>query len=140
MQSYVDELANLTEFGGQQPFHWWLRDFDLFVANQSLDDEDKNFDANLAAFLSVPLFEDIHGDDIVLDSDGVMIASRSYMDMDNIDQLDVVAQIDALENQRNTTRNQPINEGKKDWAFFTFEGSYCKYLETFLFVLSLFSS
>ena len=35
---------------------------------------------------------------------------------------DVVEVVDALELQRSISKNQPVNKGLKDWAFFTFAG------------------
>jgi Niemann-Pick C1 protein len=47
--------------------------------------------------------------------------------MDNLDMQEINQQIDALEDQRKVTKAQQINQGCKDWAFFTFSSLYIRW-------------
>jgi Niemann-Pick C1 protein len=71
---------------------------------------------------------------MVLNANGDLTASRVTIFMENISAEDVTDQINALKNQRRITAAQPINQGKSDWDFFTFDGTY--YIWEFFSVVS----
>jgi Niemann-Pick C1 protein len=83
-----------------------------------------DFNDQVDAFLADPVYGDLHRDNIVRDEAGTITTSRCVVNMDNVDLEDVNLQIDALEDQRKVTKVQPINQGKKDWSFFTYDGVY----------------
>ena len=127
MEAYVRELAEMPVTGEGEPFSFWLRDFNDFLGkNESLNS--LTFEEQIQLFLEDPLYYDSHYEDIVLDENGVMTASRTLMRFNNLDQEDVLEVVDVLEMQRGITARQLINQGRDDWAFFTFSEDYyiCK--------------
>eukprot|EP00977_Amphora_coffeiformis_P021267 scaffold9116_cov76-Amphora_coffeaeformis.AAC.1 len=63
--------------GADQPFDFWLRDFKVFVEENSL--ADLTFDEQIKFFLQDPNFYDSYNEDIVLDENGMMTASRTLI-------------------------------------------------------------
>jgi len=122
MKDYVDELTQL-DFVSEPPVFFWLNDYDDFVLENSTR-MTQSFEANIADFLSDPVYESLYGSHIVIDEQGMMTASRTKIVFDGVDDDSVTDQIEALREQREVTVNQPINEGQKDWKFFTYEGAY----------------
>jgi Niemann-Pick C1 protein len=122
MESYVQELGNMPAAGEGEPFSFWLRDFRVFVEDQQLDA--MTFEEQVQLFLADPIQFDAHGEDIVLNADGVMTASRALIRLDNVDENDVLEVVDALELQRGISESQPINQGLDDWAFFLFSEDF----------------
>lgn len=122
MEQYIEELVTIDaiEF---EPDFFWLRDFKAFV-NETDGLEDLSFNEQVKAFLTNPVFNELYRNDIVLDEEGAIVESRCSVSMDNIDLENVKQQIDALEDQRAVTESQPVNAGRNDWAFFTYEGTY----------------
>lgn len=108
--------------GENEPFDFWLRDFKTFVHDESL--EDLNFEEQVKLFLEDPNYFDQHNEDIVLDENGKMAASRTLIRLDNVDEQDVQDTVDALELQRSISESQPVNRGKDDWAFFMFSEDF----------------
>jgi len=123
MEDYVNQLVDTVQFTEQPPF-FWLRDFKAFVSNSTHNLTDLHFNDQLDAFLADPIYFDLYDNNIVRDGDGNIVASRLHMRMDNVNQEDVVASIAALEDQRYVGASQPINEGRSDWAFFTWANQY----------------
>lgn len=123
MEDYVNDLANLTEYFGGQPFNFWLRDFRSFL-NTSEAFQDMTFEQQVEQFLLDPVFSQMYKEDIVLNTAGNMTTSRTWMGLDNVNYGVVTEQIDALVAQREVSAEQPINQGRSEWAFFTFAGDY----------------
>jgi Niemann-Pick C1 protein len=124
MESYISDLVSMVDSILEPPGFFWLRDFKVFV-NKSEDSlAQLDFYDQVQAFLNDTVYSELYRDDIVTDRDGTITASRCRIDMDHIDLEDIKQQIDALEEQRKVIKMQPINQGQKDWAFFTFEGIY----------------
>ena len=121
MESYVSELAAMQYAGKDEPFEFWLRDFKVFVESDGI--QDLSFEEQVKKFLEDPVYYDSYNEEIVLDENGVMTASRTLIRLDNVDEEDVLETVDVLELQRSITANQRINEGKDEWAFFTFAGT-----------------
>jgi Niemann-Pick C1 protein len=124
MESYINDLVFMVDAILEPPGFFWLRDFKVFVNNSDDSLAQLDFYDQVQAFLTDPVYSDLYRDDIVTDRDGTITASRCRIDMDNIDLEEIKQQIDALEAQRKVTKAQPINQGQKDWAFFTFDGIY----------------
>jgi Niemann-Pick C1 protein len=123
MDGFVNELVNIDAIE-YQPDFFWLRDFKLFVEDSGDEISQLDFNNQIDAFLSDPVYDKIYRDDIVRDASGTITSSRCLINMDNTDLDDVNLQIDALEDQRAVTKAQPVNQGQNDWAFFTFSGNY----------------
>jgi Niemann-Pick C1 protein len=124
MESYISDLVSMVDSILEPPGFFWLRDFKVFVNNSEDSLAQLDFYDQVQAFLNDTVYSELYRDDIVTDRDGTITASRCRIDMDHIDLEDIKQQIDALEEQRKVTKMQPINQGQKDWAFFTFEGIY----------------
>jgi hypothetical protein len=121
MEAYIVELADMPYAGTDEPYQFWLRDFKVFVEEDSL--QALSFEEQVAKFLEDPAYFDSYNEQIVLNENGVMTASRTLIRLDNVDSEDVLEVVDALELQRAITEKQPVNQGKDDWAFFTFAGT-----------------
>jgi Niemann-Pick C1 protein len=124
MESYINDLVFMVDAILEPPGFFWLRDFKVFVNDSENSLAQLDFYDQVQAFLTAPVYSELYRDDIVTDKDGTITASRCRIDMDNIDLQVIKQQIDALEAQRKVTKAQPINQGQKDWAFFTFDGIY----------------
>jgi len=122
MDEYVNDLVALKQVS-YQPAFFWLRDFRVFV-NTTTSVQSLVFNDQLTAFLQDPVYKELYADEIVRNADGSIFASRTTVSMDKVDQEDVTALIDALEAQRKVTADQPVNQGRKDWAFFNFISVY----------------
>lgn len=123
MEAYVTELAAMPAAGENEPFQFWLRDFRDFVAtDQEL--EELAFEEQIKLFLADPIYYDSHHEDIVLDENGVMTASRTLIRLNNVNEEDVLEVVDVLELQRSISASQEVNEGLDDWSFFTFSEDY----------------
>jgi len=128
MMEYTEDLVTIKGIE-QSPEFFWLADFQAFVANET---NTTDFVTQMNEFLATPSYAELYSRDIVRNSDGIVIQSRTRINMDNLD-LDVVReQIEALEEQRSVSERQPINQGQDDWPFFTFDQTYniwefCKY-------------
>lgn len=125
METYVSELAAMPYAGENEPFEFWLRDFNDFVENnEGASVQDLAFEEQIKLFLEDPVNYDAHHDSIVLDENGVMTASRTLIRLNNMDEEDVVETVDVLELQRSISANQPINQGLSDWAFMSFSEDF----------------
>ena len=122
MESYVAELAAMSFSGEGEPFEFWLRDFRLFVEEDSL--QALSFEEQIKRFLENPVYYDSYNEDIVLDANGVMTASRTLIRLDNVNEEDVLETVNVLELQEGISENQPVNRGKDDWAFFMFSEDF----------------
>ena len=122
MEAYVADLVALPQVSEGPPF-FWLKDFKIFV-NKTSSVHGLAFNDKLTAFLEDSVYHELYADAIVRSPNGDIVASRTQLIMDNVNAGDVVSQVGALEAQREVTSSQPINQGRKDWAFFTLEGAY----------------
>jgi Niemann-Pick C1 protein len=123
MENYINDLVTIDAIADQPEF-FWLRDFKVFlnVSEDSLAQLD--FNDQIDAFLVDPVYGDLHRDNIVLDKAGTITASRCRFNMDNVNPEDVNIQIDAILDQRMVSKAQPINQGEKNWSFFTYDSVY----------------
>jgi Niemann-Pick C1 protein len=132
MIAYTEELAQMDQIGAP-PMFFWLRDFADMANNPEFEEQalalglQKNatFEEQIDSALSIPEVRDVYGEDIVRDPDtGVIISSRCYLYLRKIDMESIPNQISLLLDQRKITQNQPINTGKKEASFFTFDDLY----------------
>jgi len=120
MYDYVEELVNMPYCGRYPTYSFWLVAFDDFVKRENITD--LNFEQQLQEFLSVDIYKNQFEDAIVLDENGTMTASRTILAYDNHDYSNVKETVKALELQEEISSAQPVNQGRKDWAFFTWAG------------------
>jgi predicted RND superfamily exporter protein len=120
MENYINGLVTIDAIV-EPPALFWLRDFKVFmnVSKDSLAQLD--FNDQVDAFLANPVFGYIYRDSIARDERGTITASRCTINMDNVDLDDVNEQISALQDQRMITKAQPINQGAKEFSFFTYD-------------------
>ena len=122
MEAYIDDLVGTSQIT-EGPVFFWLRDFKIFV-NATVSVQGLAFNDQITAFLQDDVYHELYAGDIVRNANGDIVTSRTELTMDNVDQEDVVLQVDALEAQREVTSRQPVNQGRKDWAFFNFDQLY----------------
>lgn len=125
METYLNELIGIDAIE-EQPNFFWLRDFKSFVATHNDTTlADKAFNDQLDLFLEDPTFQQLYKDDIIRDENGAITVSRcTSVFMSNVDLDDVRDQIGVLEDQRDVTKAQPLNENQSDWRLFTFDNIY----------------
>lgn len=122
MEKFVNDLVMLRQIDSQ-PSYFWLREFSTFVsANETL--EGLPFYEQFAVFYNNPIYNDLYAKHIVLDSNGMITASRTTVYMNNINDDIVTELIEALEDQDAVSSSQPANRGKNDWSFFTYSDLY----------------
>lgn len=165
MRIFVDDLTNLDQVG-EPPRFCWVRDmmeilesesaqehFATSSTYQGISESKRNqmalladtlkegnftFEEKMNFMLNMPGIREVYGDDIVLDEDGKVTASRCYIFIRNLDLLDIKDQINMLNDQREVTLNQPINqlsEFQDVPAFFSFDDLfyYWQLVGVFLF-------
>lgn len=123
MEQYVNELVGIKAID-DQPDLFWLRRFKKFLNETDGEIASLSFNEQLDVFLSDPVIFELYGGDIVRDGEGAISASRCLVHMDRVNLNDVNNQIEALSDQRNVTRAQPVNANLKEWAFFTYDTLY----------------
>jgi Niemann-Pick C1 protein len=123
MEIYTNDLVTIDAIVDQPEF-FWLRHFKVFlnVSENSLAQLD--FNDQVDAFLADPVYGGLHRDNIARDETGTITASRCRVNMDNVNLDDINLQIDALQDQRMVSKAQSINQGAKDFFFFTYDGVY----------------
>jgi len=122
MISYVEDIVNIDSIS-DPPFRFWLVDYQEYVANNPTDTEDLPFIDRLLQFLEESDY-DFWGD-MMFDKTGTkLVASRTQVNMDNVDPIMLDTGIAALEEQRAVSRAQPINQGSDEFAFFTYDEIY----------------
>ena len=121
MQEYVNRIVDLEAISNPPAF-FWLKDFKEFVDDMSL--HSLNFTQQINNFLTNSTFKKLYRNQIVFDGDNSILTSRTQVYMDKIDTVDVTSQIDALNAQRLVSKTQQINQGRDDWAFFTFTTNF----------------
>lgn len=123
MDSYLTELSGIKAIDEEPPF-CWFRDFRKFEEeNQDMVASVGNltFAQKMKFALSIPAIREVYGGDIVMDENDTITASRCWLFMKHLDMEDVQAQTDMLLEQRKITYHQPINEGRRRPAFFSFD-------------------
>ena len=123
MRQYITDLVAIEAIVDPPEF-FWLDDFEVYRDENPDVLEGLSFDQQVATFVRDPVYGPIYSQLIVFDNNGVISTSRVTLRMDNLDIDDVTQQIDAMEDQRSVSENQPINSGRSDWAFFTFDEIY----------------
>ncbi|KAL7558591.1 hypothetical protein ACA910_016211 [Epithemia clementina (nom. ined.)] len=123
MESYVNDLVAMDAVK-EQPDFFWLRDFKAFLNDNSDQVGPLTFNQQIDLFLSDPVLYDLYGSHIVRDENGTITTSRVEIYFENVSEEDVNDQIDTLKEQRHVTARQPINQGLKEWKFFTYDGIY----------------
>ena len=134
MDDYINNLF-VIEAVVEQPEFCWFRAFDEFI-NTTDTLEGATFSEQLDQFLANPINTDLYGMDIVRDTDGKIITSRCRFRMDNIDIEDVKDQINALQDQKDVSESQEINQGRDDFAFFTYDGKFVLHIAYFVLTIS----
>jgi len=119
MTDYMKDLATIHAVE-ERPDRFWLWDLEEFQAKTSPNISNLPFEDILDVFLRQTAYGEMYKDHIVRYENGTIQASRGWICMDNVDWNIVTEQIDALVDQRAVTKRQPINRGRKDWAFFTY--------------------
>jgi len=122
MEDYVNDLVQMKQVD-YEPASFWLQDFKKYV-NESIDLEELPFYEQFGTFFNDPIYNELHSDSFVLDENGMILSSRTTVFMNNIDNSNVKELISALEDQREVSARQPINDGKSEWSFFTFSDQY----------------
>jgi len=121
MEQYVNDLVEIDAIA-DQPTFFWLRDFKSYISSSGVAGlYNASFTDQLDSFLAVPSFYKLYKDDIVRDDIGNIIISRTRCRMDNVALQDVTMQVQALTDAMSVSDSQPINEDRKDWAFFTYD-------------------
>lgn len=123
MTQYVMDLVEIESIE-EEPEEFWLWDFNNFTQTPDIIAQDLSFEEQLDLFLEDPAYRETYFDHIVRNEAGAITASRCLIHMDGVDWDIVTQQIDALHDQRDVTKAQPINKGRSDWAFFTYFGGY----------------
>lgn len=125
MQEYVDEISALPQFADSPPF-CWFRDFEAFKGSdmgQNFDFGNMTLREQINFAFTIPAIQETYGKHVVFDEKGRIVESRCYTYLDT--DLSVVKdQIQVLQQQRAVSAKQPINQGKSDWSFFTFDSIY----------------
>jgi len=117
-------VADLVEMDAilAEPEFFWLRTLKTFVNLTRTNNLD--FDAQVHLFLGNPIVNRVFGRDIVLDENMNIAASRCFIDMDKSVMQSVTDNIKTLEAERQVVKSQLMNQGKKDFPFFTYTDQY----------------
>jgi hypothetical protein len=125
----VDVLVAIDAIS-DQPFNFWLRDYQNYVAENPDTLQGIPFNETLQCFLGVPIYK--YNSSIALDEGGNIIASRTQITFDNLDVKDADQTLRAMTDQWRVSAEQPVNSNGGKWSFFTFNTVY--YLWDFLLV------
>ena len=124
MMDFIEDITELPPFGVPPPI-CWVRDFQAMRETAFFDTiADLPFGEQVQYALTIPAIKEAYGDDIVVDEDGNILASRCRILAQNSHLEEVQDKISLLGGQRAVTNAQPINQGRKDDAFFTFVNLY----------------
>jgi hypothetical protein len=139
MHDYVNELAALPQIGAPPEF-FWLRDFadmatspDFATQAEQLgfgDLDNKTFAEQIDLALSIPIVQQVYGNDIVRNEQGDITASRCFLFLRQLDMHSIPDQIDFLMDQRDVSLRQPSNQERLasgydgGLAMFTFDDLY----------------
>ncbi|KAL7549228.1 hypothetical protein ACHAWF_012501 [Thalassiosira exigua] len=115
MKSYVKELS---DYGGVYPERFWLEDLERYASVFGI--QDLPFEDQLDRFLSIPMLNDLYGRDIVRDSNGAVIRSRTFFRMTKVQGDSIEESVQFVNWEQNLTSSQEVNKGLDEWKFFTF--------------------
>lgn len=125
MRSYLDDVLALDQIGGVDPPFCWVQDFPTFQQLFRNDLANMTYNEQVAYALTIPAIDEAYGSDLVIDNvTGDIVASRCWIYVGSIDFNDVGNQLDFYDQQNDVSEAQPVNIGRKDLAFFTFEYLY----------------
>ncbi|CAB9526468.1 Pick C1-like protein 1 [Seminavis robusta] len=124
MLEFIEELSELPALG-EKPSGCWISDLESFdesdlqqaVANLT-------FQEKLDFALTLPVFKEVYGGNLVIDEEGNIVASRCMIMAKNSHVQEVDDIIELLQGQRAVTEKQPINHGRWREAFLTYSGLY----------------
>jgi len=122
MKAFVTDIVSMDTIS-DPPFHFWLRDYYAYMAENEAALAGLDFNQTLHRFLDDPQYSD-HGDSIIFDADGRIEASRTLVHMDNVQLTDIDDILNALRSQRQVSSEQTVNRNGGSWAFFTFDAMY----------------
>jgi Niemann-Pick C1 protein len=124
MENFVNDLVSIAAVSSQ-PDLFWLRDFKAFMNTSNAEEFGQlDFKSKVGAFLSDPVYGELYRRDIVRDENLTITASRCLIHMNNVNILDVHDQIKAYEDQKRVAAMLPVNQGRKDLAFFSYSDTY----------------
>lgn len=137
MQAYVADLVALDRVPIQPDF-FWLTDFQDFVQKQNATIAHMSFEEQLDAFLAIPEYQALYGQDIIRDETTRSItASRVQMSLDLTSDDEVNENVDYLQSQRAISADQIINQASSELSFFTYHSLYNIWGKRCLLLLSL---
>lgn len=120
MESYVDELIEKVDALNEPPPIFWAREFRTAIAaDPSL--QGLPFYDQVRQLLHNPAVNDAIGKDIQWRPDGTILASQVRIYVTDLDMDNVRSQIEFMQQQRAVAVSQPINKGRKLWAFFAYD-------------------
>ena len=128
MEEYVNELVERIDGISSPPFHFWVRDYKTFMEKNYDEFFWLPFNETLHMFLNATEYQG-YRDDFLFDSQGNIKASKTKVELDNIDLTVVDDYLVAYRTQYEVGSEQPLNQDG-DWAFFNFDTVY--YLWEFL--------
>jgi len=121
MHKYVEDMVDTGNIAGL-PFHFWLDDYEIFVSKNQANLTGLAFNEILGRFLEESDVD--YTEDVELDENGYILASRTLVHMDNFDATNPNTGLDAFKQQSNVAMNQPVNQNTGDageFPFFMFE-------------------
>ena len=123
MQAYVDEIVAIDAIS-RPPFHFWLQDYNDCISDRDNEETIRgmHFNETLHWFLDNCSVYD-YRDDLLLE-DGSILASRTRVHMDNVNVTELYDALDAVIDQRQVSQQHSVNQGRGDWAFFTYDPIY----------------
>lgn len=125
MDAYVDAVV-ATDAVTNPPFRYWLKDYKEYVAANEDFLYGVPFNDRLTEFLSSAEYN--YNFDMKRDRQGNIIASRARFRLDNVDAVEFGTGVDAMEELREVTKKQKVNQPiSGEWAFFTHDPVYRLY-------------
>jgi hypothetical protein len=123
MMDYVDDLVENVDALNEAPPLFWARDFEKFVAATPAYQEMSFWEA-LSTMLSDTAISDAFGKDLIFRADGSILYSECRIYVTDLNMDNVLDQVGMIKQQRAVSARQPINQGRKRWAFFTYDLIY----------------
>jgi len=117
MMAFVDDVTDMDEVSNG-PAQFWLPALREFVVDNKLESMD--FNVQLLEFLNDDVMNRMYANDIVLNDDLEIKASRTLFRMDRVDPREVNNQVKAQLSQEEVSAAQPLNDESEAWSFFTF--------------------
>jgi predicted RND superfamily exporter protein len=123
MRQYMDDLIKMPAVNGTDPAFCWVMDIEKLKSRPAFElIKDMSFSDQVSIVLNHPIGKEAYGDDIVLDENGTIVASRCWLNPKYLDLNVVKEQINLLADQRAVSLAQPVNNGSlDDMKFFTFD-------------------